>query len=157
MTLPAVCLLDQYRLPSGDVLLVLDEDVPYEEQMHLALVRGTSVLDHLTLGAPYATGAYRKIATEGTSLRFSFAGPDVLTATVLDRGTRIPPRLPAGAHRRGRWLGKHYLVVTTLGARGINVQAISTSEIELSVLIDEDETELAVRVPHTAYGLDTAA
>ena len=43
---------------------------------------------------------------------------------------------------------------TTLGARGINVQAISTSEIKVSVLIDEDETELAVRVLHTAYGLD---
>ena len=41
-----------------------------------------------------------------------------------------------------------------LGARGINIQAISTSEIKVSVLIHEDETELAVRVLHTAYGLD---
>ncbi len=41
-----------------------------------------------------------------------------------------------------------------LGDRGINVQAISTSEIKVSVLIDEDETELAVRLLHTAYGLD---
>ncbi|MFM5954446.1 MAG: aspartate kinase [Novosphingobium sp.] len=38
--------------------------------------------------------------------------------------------------------------------RGINIQAISTSEIKVSVLIDEDETELAVRVLHSAYGLD---
>ncbi len=43
---------------------------------------------------------------------------------------------------------------TTLGARGINIQAITTSEIKVSVLIHEDETELAVRVLHTAYGLD---
>ncbi|MBN8808975.1 MAG: aspartate kinase [Sphingomonas sp.] len=43
---------------------------------------------------------------------------------------------------------------TTLGQRGINIQAISTSEIKVSVLIHEDETELAVRVLHTAYGLD---
>ncbi|MBK8630544.1 MAG: aspartate kinase [Sphingomonadales bacterium] len=43
-----------------------------------------------------------------------------------------------------------------LGSRGINIQAISTSEIKVSVLIDEDETELAVRVLHTAYGLDAA-
>lgn len=42
----------------------------------------------------------------------------------------------------------------SLAQRGINVQAISTSEIKVSVLIDEDETELAVRVLHTAYGLD---
>ncbi|TCP35808.1 aspartate kinase [Sphingomonas sp. BK235] len=46
---------------------------------------------------------------------------------------------------------------TTLGARGINIQAISTSEIKVSVLIHEDETELAVRVLHTAYGLDAEA
>nr|WP_202131597.1 aspartate kinase [Aurantiacibacter rhizosphaerae] len=43
----------------------------------------------------------------------------------------------------------------SLADRGINVQAISTSEIKVSVLIDEDETELAVRVLHTAYGLDS--
>jgi len=43
---------------------------------------------------------------------------------------------------------------TTLGARGINIQAITTSEIKVSVLIEEDYTELAVRVLHTAYGLD---
>jgi len=41
-----------------------------------------------------------------------------------------------------------------LAERGINIQAISTSEIKISVLIDEDETELAVRLLHTAYGLD---
>jgi aspartate kinase len=43
-----------------------------------------------------------------------------------------------------------------LADRAINIQAITTSEIKVSVLIDEDETELAVRVLHTAYGLDAA-
>jgi aspartate kinase len=43
---------------------------------------------------------------------------------------------------------------SALADRKINIQAISTSEIKVSVLIDEDETELAVRVLHTAYGLD---
>jgi len=42
----------------------------------------------------------------------------------------------------------------TLAERGINILAISTSEIKTSVLINEDFTELAVRVLHTAYGLD---
>lgn len=41
-----------------------------------------------------------------------------------------------------------------LADRGINILAITTSEIKVSVLIDEDATELAVRVLHTAYGLD---
>ncbi|CAN5216906.1 aspartate kinase [soil metagenome] len=43
---------------------------------------------------------------------------------------------------------------TALADRAINIQAISTSEIKVSVLIEEDYTELAVRVLHTAYGLD---
>ena len=43
-----------------------------------------------------------------------------------------------------------------LADRGINIQAISTSEIKVSVLIDSDEVELAVRVLHTAYELDAA-
>ena len=41
-----------------------------------------------------------------------------------------------------------------LAERGINVLAITTSEIKVSVLIHEDYVELAVRVLHTAYGLD---
>ncbi|MCJ8156663.1 aspartate kinase [Sphingomonas sp. LaA6.9] len=41
-----------------------------------------------------------------------------------------------------------------LADRGINIQAIATSEIKVSVLIEEDYAELAVRVLHTAYGLD---
>ena len=42
----------------------------------------------------------------------------------------------------------------TLGDRKINIFAISTSEIKISVIIDMDYTELAVRVLHTAFGLD---
>jgi aspartate kinase len=41
-----------------------------------------------------------------------------------------------------------------LASRGINIQAITTSEIKVSVLIPQDYVELAVRVLHTAYGLD---
>ena len=42
----------------------------------------------------------------------------------------------------------------TLAEKGINIQVISTSEIKVSVLIDEAYTELAVRALHTAYRLD---
>ena len=41
-----------------------------------------------------------------------------------------------------------------LAEKGINIQAITTSEIKVSVLIDEAYTELAVRALHTAYGLE---
>ncbi len=43
---------------------------------------------------------------------------------------------------------------STLAAKGINIQVISTSEIKVSVLIGAEYTELAVRALHTAYGLD---
>lgn len=42
----------------------------------------------------------------------------------------------------------------TLADKGINIQVISTSEIKISVLIDEEYTELALRALHSAYGLD---
>ncbi|HEY0114259.1 MAG TPA: aspartate kinase [Allosphingosinicella sp.] len=42
----------------------------------------------------------------------------------------------------------------TLAERRIDILAIATSEIKVSVLIPEDYTELAVRVLHSAYGLD---
>ena len=45
----------------------------------------------------------------------------------------------------------------TLAEEGINIQMISTSEIKISVAIDEKYLELAVRVLHRAFGLDQAA
>lgn len=42
----------------------------------------------------------------------------------------------------------------TLADKGINILAITTSEIKVSVLIASEYTELAVRALHTAYGLD---
>ena len=45
-------------------------------------------------------------------------------------------------------------VIKALADRGINILAITTSEIKVSVLIDSEYTELAVRTLHTLYGLD---
>jgi aspartate kinase len=42
----------------------------------------------------------------------------------------------------------------TLAKDGINIQMITTSEIKISVIIDERYLELAVRSLHTAFGLD---
>lgn len=42
----------------------------------------------------------------------------------------------------------------TLAAKNINIQVIATSEIKISVLVDEDYVELAVRALHAAYGLE---
>lgn len=45
----------------------------------------------------------------------------------------------------------------TLAEEGINIQMISTSEIKISVVIDEKYLELAVRTLHKVFGLDQAA
>jgi aspartate kinase len=42
-----------------------------------------------------------------------------------------------------------------LASRGINIRAITTSEIKISVLIEASFTELAVRTLHSLYGLDS--
>ncbi len=44
-----------------------------------------------------------------------------------------------------------------LAKEGINIQMISTSEIKISVVVEEKYLELAVRALHTAFGLDSPA
>lgn len=50
--------------------------------------------------------------------------------------------------------GVAHTMFETLAKKGINLLVISTSEIKISVLIAKEYGELAVRVLHTAYGLD---
>ena len=45
---------------------------------------------------------------------------------------------------------------TALADRKINIEAISTSEIKISILIDPAYEELAIRTLHSLYGLDAA-
>ncbi len=45
---------------------------------------------------------------------------------------------------------------TTLAEEGVNIKMISTSEIKISVAIEEKYLELAVRALHTAFGLDAS-
>ena len=52
--------------------------------------------------------------------------------------------------------GTAHVMFQALAERDINIQAISTSEIKISILIDEDYTELALRTLHATYGLDAA-
>lgn len=49
------------------------------------------------------------------------------------------------------------LMFRTLAEEGINIQMISTSEIKISVVIDDKYMELAVRALHKAFGLEQAA
>ncbi|HET6469295.1 MAG TPA: aspartate kinase [Geminicoccaceae bacterium] len=69
------------------------------------------------------------------------ADSDIVKISVVGVGMRSHPGI---AHQ----------MFKTLAAKGINIQAISTSEIKVSVLVAEEYTELALRALHTAYGLD---
>jgi aspartate kinase len=49
------------------------------------------------------------------------------------------------------------LMFRTLAEEGINIQMISTSEIKISVVVEDKYMELAVRALHKAFGLDQLA
>ena len=80
-------------------------------------------------------------------------GQQAIGYATLVHDTRVAKISVVGVGMRSH-AGVASTMFSTLGERGINIQAISTSEIKVSVLIEEDYTELAVRVLHTAYGLD---
>jgi aspartate kinase len=44
---------------------------------------------------------------------------------------------------------------STLAASGVNIEMISTSEIRISVIVDEADVDAAVRATHTAFDLDS--
>ncbi len=67
---------------------------------------------------------------------------DVAKVSVIGIGMRSHAGVAADAFR-------------ALAQKGINIRAITTSEIKISVLIDAAYTELAVRTLHSLYGLDT--
>jgi len=69
------------------------------------------------------------------------ADPNVVKISVIGVGMRS-------------YAGVALTMFRTLAGKGINIQVISTSEIKISVLIDEQYLELALRALHTAYGLD---
>ncbi|MCO5131699.1 MAG: aspartate kinase [Xanthobacteraceae bacterium] len=74
--------------------------------------------------------------------RLDSAG-DVAKVSVIGSGMRSHAGIAAKAF-------------AALAERGINIRAITTSEIKFSVLIDTAYTELAVRTLHSLYGLDKA-
>jgi len=68
---------------------------------------------------------------------------DVVKISAIGVGMRSHPGVAARAFK-------------ALSEKGINIRAITTSEIKFSVLIEAAYTELAVRTLHSLYGLDKA-
>ena len=96
-----------------------------------------------TVGRTDLDRAVKLLNEKKAALGFSEIKPDssVVKVSVIGVGMR--------SHA-----GVALTMFRTLSEKGINIEVISTSEIKISVLIDEQYLELALRALHTAYGLD---
>ncbi|WP_333573458.1 aspartate kinase [Sphingomonas sp.] len=110
---------------------------------------------HQSAGSASATDVTFTVpaADLARSLEILAQQKEAIGFTGISHDTRVAKVSVVGVGMRSH-AGVAATMFQTLGARGINIQAITTSEIKVSVLIEEDYTELAVRVLHTAYGLD---
>ena len=99
----------------------------------------------LTFTVPRASLAQAMSAIEQRQREIGYAelvtDDAVAKVSIVGVGIRSNPQLAAK-------------MFEMLAERQINLLAVSTSEIKVSALIAEAELELAVRVLHTAFGLD---
>ena len=106
----------------------------------------TGVSD-LTFTVPRASLAQTMAVIEQRKIEIGYEGlvhdDAVAKVSIVGVGIRSNPRLAAQ-------------MFEVLAERQINLLAVSTSEIKVSALIAEQELDLAVRVLHTAFGLDAA-
>ena len=106
---------------------------------------GTGKASTLTFTVPTAALAHAVAELEKAKESIGFESIVTNTEVVKVSTVGIGMRSNAGIAAK---------MFETLAERGINILAISTSEIKVSVLVPEEYTELAVRVLHTAFGLD---
>lgn len=99
----------------------------------------------LTFTVPTASLAHSVAELEKVQAQIGF--DEILTDTDVVKVSAVGVGMRSNA-------GIAAKMFKTLADRGINILAITTSEIKVSVLIPEEYMELAVRVLHTAYGLD---
>ncbi|HZG08688.1 MAG TPA: aspartate kinase [Allosphingosinicella sp.] len=108
-------------------------------------VRTAGQESDLTFTVPTASLAQSRAVLE--EIRQSVSFDEILTDTNVVKVSVVGVGMRSNA-------GIAAQMFEALAARNINILAITTSEIKVSVLIAEEYTELAVRVLHTAYGLD---
>ena len=96
---------------------------------------------------PVPTASLAHTVAELNKIKAAIGFDEILTDTNVVKVSAVGVGMRSNA-------GIAALMFQTLADRGINILAITTSEIKVSVLIPEEYTELAVRVLHTAYGLD---
>jgi aspartate kinase len=103
--------------------------------------------------------------TGTTDLSFTLQKDDLVPAEIML--TRLVPKLGAAAMTATTGVAKLSVVgigmrshagvasrlFECLGAAGVNIQLISTSEIKIAVVIDETELDRAAQATHAAFGL----
>jgi aspartate kinase len=113
--------------------------------MIIQVVSGDATTTDITFTVP--TGDYERArallesASEAIGYRSLQGETDVVKVSAIGIGMRSHAGVAAKAFK-------------ALSEKGINIRAITTSEIKFSVLIDAAYTELAVRTLHSLYGLD---
>ena len=113
--------------------------------MIIQVVSDDTTTTDMTFTVPGGDFERAKALLEAAKARIGFAvmqgTDDVVKVSAIGIGMRSHAGVAARAFR-------------ALADKGINIRAITTSEIKFSVLIDSAYTELAVRTLHTLYGLD---
>jgi aspartate kinase len=116
--------------------------------MIIQVVSDDTTTTDITFTVPAAEFKRAMAILEAARLSIGFASltgaQDVVKVSAIGVGMRSHVGIAARAFR-------------ALADKGINIRAITTSEIKFSVLIDEAYAELAVRTLHSLYELDKAA
>jgi aspartate kinase len=115
--------------------------------MIIQVVSDDAKTTDLTFTVPSAEYERARRILEESKATIGYAGITGATDVVKVSAIGIGMRSHAGVAARA---------FKALSDKGINIRAITTSEIKFSVLIDAEYTELAVRTLHTLYGLDKA-
>ena len=115
--------------------------------MIIQVVSDDAKTTDLTFTVPSAEYERARKILEESKATIGYAGVTGATDVVKVSAIGIGMRSHAGVAARA---------FKALSDKGINIRAITTSEIKFSVLIDAEYTELAVRTLHTLYGLDKA-
>ena len=122
---------------------IAEAGIPIDMMVHAA-TPDTGASD-LTFTVPRAGLAQAMAVIEGLKHAIGYAelvhDDAVAKVSIVGVGIRSNPQLAAR-------------MFDTLAERKINLLAVSTSEIKVSALITESELDLAVRVLHSAFGLD---
>ena len=145
------------------ITLVGVPDVPGAAARIFAIVAGTDAnidmivqdvsaegtgLTNISFTCPDGDSATARAALEGAREELGFRSlhfnPDIGILSLVGAGMRSNPGVSA------RLFG-------SLSEAGVNIHMISTSEIRISVVVDDAVLDEAVRAVHTAFGLDAAS